>query len=369
MNVSNHTANQISVAIDHKLSERGGRTFNLDVDLDLPAKGITAVFGESGSGKTTLLRCIAGLETSSRGEIRVRGVVWQRETDFIPCHQRRVGYVFQESSLFPHLNVKKNIAFGISRSPSQLDTEHYHEIIELMGLASLLQQYPDQLSGGERQRAAIARALIIEPDLLLMDEPLASLDMKRKQEILPYLESVHEKLDVPIIYVTHSIDEVARLADHLVVLQEGKVIADGALKEVLSNIEHPLHLGEETGVVVEAEVQERDSEWNLIRATFEGGELWIRDGGDEIGHKIRIRILARDVSLALSEHTDTSIINRLRVKVEKIQYVVGQSMLLVSLKAGSSNIIARLSRRSAHHLNINVGMEVWAQIKGVAILR
>ena len=369
MNVSNHTANQISVVINHKLSERGGRTFNLDVDLDLPAKGITAVFGESGSGKTTLLRCIAGLETSSHGEIRVRGVVWQRETDFIPCHQRRVGYVFQESSLFPHLNVKKNIAFGISRSPSQLDTEHYHEIIELMGLASLLQQYPDQLSGGERQRAAIARALIIEPDLLLMDEPLASLDMKRKQEILPYLESVHEKLDVPIIYVTHSIDEVARLADYLVVLQEGKVIADGALKEVLSDIEHPLHLGEETGVVVEAEVQERDSEWNLIRAAFEGGELWIRDGGDEIGHKIRIRILARDVSLALSEHTDTSIINRLRVKVEKIQYVVGQSMLLVSLKAGSSNIIARLSRRSAHHLNINVGMEVWAQIKGVAILR
>ena len=369
MNVSNHTANQISVAINHKLSERGGRTFNLDVDLDLPAKGITAVFGESGSGKTTLLRCIAGLETSSHGEIRVRGVVWQRETDFIPCHQRRVGYVFQESSLFPHLNVKKNIAFGISRSPSQLDTEHYHEIIELMGLASLLQQYPDQLSGGERQRAAIARALIIEPDLLLMDEPLASLDMKRKQEILPYLESVHEKLDVPIIYVTHSIDEVARLADYLVVLQEGKVIANGGLKEVLSNIEHPLHLGEETGVVVEAEVQERDSEWNLIRAAFEGGELWIRDGGDEIGHKIRIRILARDVSLALSEHTDTSIINRLRVKVEKIQYVVGQSMLLVSLKAGRSNIIARLSRRSAHHLNINVGMEVWAQIKGVAILR
>lgn len=369
MNVSNHTANQISVAINHKLSERGGRTFNLDVDLDLPAKGITAVFGESGSGKTTLLRCIAGLETSSRGEIRVRGVVWQRETDFIPCHQRRVGYVFQESSLFPHLNVKKNIAFGISRSPSQLDTEHYHEIIELMGLGSLLQQYPDQLSGGERQRAAIARALIIEPDLLLMDEPLASLDMKRKQEILPYLESVHEKLDVPIIYVTHSIDEVARLADYLVVLEEGKVIANGGLKEVLSNIEHPLHLGEETGVVVEAEVRERDSEWNLIRATFEGGELWIRDGGDEIGHNIRIRILARDVSLALSEHTDTSIINRLRVEVEKIQYVVGQSMLLVSLKAGNSTIIARLSRRSAHHLNINEGMEVWAQIKGVAILR
>ena len=137
----------------------------------------------------------------------------------------------------------------------------------------------------------------------------------------------------------------------------------------MSNIEHPLHLGEETGVVVEAEVRERDSEWNLIRATFEGGELWIRDGGDEIGHNIRIRILARDVSLALSEHTDTSIINRLRVEVEKIQYVVGQSMLLVSLKAGNSTIIARLSRRSAHHLNINEGMEVWAQIKGVAILR
>ena len=369
MNVSNPTANQIRVAINHELSERGGRAFNLEVDLDLPAKGITAVFGESGSGKTTLLRCIAGLETSSRGEIQVRDAVWQSETDVIPPHQRRVGYVFQESSLFPHLNVKKNIAFGISRSPSLLDSQRYDQIIELMGLAPLLQQYPDQLSGGERQRAAIARALIIEPDLLLMDEPLTSLDIKRKQEILPYLESVHEKLDVPIIYVTHSVDEVARLADYLVVLQEGKVIANGGLKEVLSDIELPLQLGEETGVVVEAEVKERDSDWNLIRATFEGGELWIKDSGDEIGHNIRIRILARDVSLALSEHSDTSIINRLRVKVEKIQDIIDQSMLLVSLKAGNSNIIARLSRRSAHHLNINAGMEVWAQIKGVAILR
>ncbi|NKB33084.1 MAG: molybdenum ABC transporter ATP-binding protein [Pseudomonadales bacterium] len=359
----------IDVAINQDLSERGGRLFNLNVDIKLPCKGITAIFGESGSGKTTLLRCLAGLEKETTGEIRVKNVEWLSDSNVVPTHNRRVGFVFQESSLFAHLNVEQNISYGIKRSPVKTSSKTYDQIIELMGLNKLLRQYPDQLSGGERQRVAIARALLLEPDLLLMDEPLASLDIKRKQEILPYLESVHEKLDVPIIYVTHSIDEVARLADHLVVLQEGRVIASGALKDVLSDVELPLQLGEDTGVVIEATVIERDSDWHLLRAQFNGGDLWFRDGGDTLGQKIRIRVLARDVSLALSAHTDSSIINRLNVRVEKIQEMNDKSMLLVSLSAGENKLIARLSRRSAHQLNIKEGMELWAQIKGVAILR
>ncbi len=359
----------IELQISHQLSERGGRGFSLNVDLQLPGKGITAVFGESGSGKTTLLRCLAGLESDATAEIRIKGIPWQSAAATVPTHKRRVAYVFQESSLFPHLSVEKNILYGTHRSPSPINNGNYRQIIDLMGLGNLLEQYPDQLSGGERQRVAIARALVIEPELLLMDEPLASLDVKRKHEILPYLESVHDSLDVPIIYVTHSVDEVARLADHLVVLEEGAVVASGALSDVLSNIELPIQLGEDTGVVIEAAVVERDEEWHLLRTEFDGGGLWVRDGGDAIGAKIRIRILARDVSLALQPHDDSSIINRLRVKIDKIQKGSDASMLLVSLIAGGNKIIARLSRRSAHQLGIEPGNEVWAQIKGVAILR
>ena len=186
---------------------------------------------------------------------------------------------------------------------------------------------------------------------------------------MPYLESMHEKLDVPIIYVTHSIDEVARLADHLVVLQEGTVMAEGPLGEVLVNTDLPIKLGEDTGVVFEATVVERDDDWNLLRVEFLGGELWVRDGGDSLDQSIRIRVLARDVSLALNAHTDTSIINRLRGRIEKIHEDEDRAMLLVRLVVGEVKLLARVSRRSAHQLAIKIGDEVWAQIKGVAILR
>ncbi|MDD9891655.1 MAG: molybdenum ABC transporter ATP-binding protein [Gammaproteobacteria bacterium] len=359
----------IDLQINHQLSERGGRSFSLNVDLQLPGQGITAVFGASGSGKTTLLRCLAGLESDATAQISVKGSAWQSDQVSVPTHKRRVGYVFQESSLFPHLSVEKNILYGSQRAPTPIESNNYQHIIDLMGLKQLLDQYPDQLSGGERQRVAIARALVIDPELLLMDEPLASLDVKRKQEILPYLESMHASLDVPIIYVTHSVDEVARLADHLVVLEEGAVIASGSLADVLSNIELPIQLGEDTGVVIEATVVERDAEWHLLRTEFDGGELWVRDGGDALGSNIRIRVLARDVSLTLNPHTDSSIINRVWTRVDNIQERNDPSMLLVSLIAGDKKIIARLSRRSAHQLGITIGKEVWAQIKGVAILR
>jgi len=362
-------SNTINIAIQHRLNKSRVQKFCLDVNLQLPGKGITAIFGESGSGKTTLLRCLAGLEKMLDGEIHVKGLVWQSGSKIKPIHERRVGYVFQESSLFPHLSVEQNIDYGVKRSPVMLSKPNYEKIIELMGLYSLLERFPEQLSGGERQRVAIARALLIEPDILLMDEPLASLDGRRKQEIMPYLESMHEKLDVPIIYVTHSIDEVARLADHLVVLQGGTVMAEGPLGEVLANTDLPIKLGEDTGVVFEARVAERDDDWNLLRAEFLGGELWVRDGGDSLDQSIRIRVLARDVSLALSAHTDTSIINRLWGRIEKIHEDEDRAMLLVRLVVGEVRLLARVSRRSAHQLAIKIGDEVWAQIKGVAILR
>lgn len=369
----NAETDSIDLKIHHELSQSSNRQFCLDVNLRIPGNGITAVFGESGSGKTTLLRCLAGLEKQLNGEVFVKGVPWHCATASIPIHKRKVGYVFQESSLFPHLNVEDNIRFGIKRSDSRIDQTRFDQIIKLMGLHALLKQFPQQLSGGERQRVAIARVLVIEPELILMDEPLASLDTRRKQEILPYLESIHEDFSIPIIYVTHAIDEVTRLADHIVVLKDGKAIANGKIEEVLSDTSLPFQVGEDTGVVLDAVIAERDENWHLARADFDGGKLWVKDSGDEVGKKIRIRVLARDVSLALEAHSDTSILNRLPAKVDTIEKGKDASLMLVSLKIGSveggRKIVARLSRRSAHQLNIKEGMELWAQIKGVAILR
>lgn len=365
----NVVSQSIDLNIRHELSKIGDRQFRLDVKLQLPANGITAVFGESGSGKTTLLRCLAGLEKQLKGEVRVKGALWHSASVSIPTHKRRVGYVFQEASLFPHLNVEGNIRYGIKRSGSQIDQIRFEQIINLMGLSAQLQQFPQQLSGGERQRVAIARVLVIEPELILMDEPLASLDTKRKQEILPYLESIHEDLNIPIIYVTHAMDEVTRLADHVVVLREGKAIANGEIEKVLSDTSLPFQVGEEAGSVLQAVIAERDENWHLARVEFKGGDLWVKDSGDAIGKKIRIRVLARDVSLALEAHGDTSILNRLAAIVEQIEEGNDPSMMLVRLKIGESKMVARVSRRSAHQLSITEGMKVWAQIKGVAILR
>ena len=200
-----------------KLSYSG---FALDVDLALPGRGISAIYGASGSGKTSLLRCIAGLDRAV-GQLCVNGEVWQDESHFLPPHQRSLGYVFQEASLFAHLTVRGNLDYGLNRlAPAQRKVSLDHAL-DLLGIAHLMERKPEGLSGGERQRVAIARALLTSPRLLLMDEPLAALDLPRKREILPYLERLHTELDIPLLYVSHSPDELARLADHLVVLELG----------------------------------------------------------------------------------------------------------------------------------------------------
>jgi molybdate transport system ATP-binding protein len=345
--------------------------FTLNVDLDLPARGVTALFGHSGSGKTTLLRCMAGLERAKQGRLVVYGDVWQDDVQsaggWLPTHKRPLGYVFQEASLFPHLTVMGNLRYGLRRivgaSQSSLD-----QAIELLGIGHLLERKPDRLSGGERSRIGIARALAVSPRLLLMDEPLAALDLKRKQEILPYLQRLHGELDIPVIYVSHASDEVAQLADTLVVMEAGRVLAAGPLTDTLARLDFPIHLGEDAGVVLEAVVAERDETWHLARVAFPGGSLWVRDGGHMLGQTVRVRILARDVSIALQPVTGTSIQNCLAATIDQLASDHHPALALVRLKVGPSPILARLTQRSAAGLDLTPGIAVWVQIKAVALV-
>ncbi len=345
--------------------------FTLDVDLDLPARGVTALFGHSGSGKTTLLRCIAGLERAKQGRLVVHSDVWQDDGQnaghWLPTHKRPLGYVFQEASLFPHLTVMGNLRYGMRRiagaPQGSLD-----QAIELLGIGHLLERKPDRLSGGERSRIGIARALAVSPRLLLMDEPLAALDLKRKQEILPYLQRLHGELDIPVIYVSHAPDEVAQLADTLVVMEAGRVLAAGALTDTLARLDLPIQLGEDAGVVLEAVVAERDGTWHLARVAFPGGSLWVRDGGHAIGQAVRVRILARDVSIALQPVTGTSIQNCLASTVDQLASDHHPALALVRLNVGPSAVLARLTQRSIAGLGLAPGMPVWVQIKAVALI-
>ncbi|GAB1395032.1 molybdenum ABC transporter ATP-binding protein [Rhodocyclaceae bacterium] len=357
--------------------------FSLAVDLSLPSTGITALFGPSGSGKTTLLRAIAGLERVPDGRLVVDGDTWQDEHVFLPTHARPIGYVFQEASLFPHLSVQGNLDYGVKRStgrphvgggpanrrPASAD---FSAIIALLGIGHLLDRQPDRLSGGERQRVAIARALLRQPRLLLMDEPLAALDLARKEEILPYLEQLHETLQIPILYVSHAPDEVARLADHIVVLDAGRALASGPLTETLTRLDLPIRLGEDAGVVLDGHIVERDENWHLARVAFKGdagiNAVWVRDSGHTLGSRVRVRILARDVSIAREPPHESSILNCLPAEIVALVDDAHPALVLVQLKIGNAIVVARLTRRSACGLDLEPGAAVYAQIKAVALL-
>ncbi len=355
----------MSIAARFRLDYPG---FLLDVDLDLPGRGVTALFGPSGCGKTTLLRSIAGLVRAPAGRLVVNGETWQEGDAFVPTHQRALGLVFQEASLFDHLSVAANLEYGMKRAGLSRAQAGFEHAVETLGIAALLARRPAGLSGGERQRVAIARALLTAPRLLLMDEPLAALDVARKAEILPYLERLREELEIPVLYVSHAPDEVARLADHLVVLEAGRAVASGPLAETLARVDLPIRLGEDAGVVLDATVAERDAEWQLARVEFPGGSFWVRDGGHALGHAARVRILARDVSVARHAVADTSILNTLPAVVAEMAPDAHPALLLVRLAVGPSAIVARLTRRSAAALELRPGLEVWAQVKAVALV-
>ena len=356
--------------------ERTG--FSLDVDMQLPGRGLTALLGPSGSGKTTCLRVLAGLEPQAAGRVSVLGEVWQDSAQriFRPVHRRAMGYVFQEASLFEHLNVQDNLQYGFKRTPASERQHGWEHGLELLGIAHLLQRMPHQLSGGERQRVAIARALANSPRVLLMDEPLASLDAQRKADILPWLEQLHERLDMPVVYVTHSADEVARLADHLVLLDAGRVAGSGPVIELLTRLDLPLAHGDAAAALVEARVCDLQTEDGMCALVFDGGRLLLpqtRATPLPARTPVRVRIQARDVSLSLEEPRLTSVLNILPARVTDIMDD-GPGQVLVSLQLGATadrptRLLSRISLLSAKRLGIAPGVKVFAQIKGVAMLR
>jgi molybdate transport system ATP-binding protein len=343
--------------------------FELRLDLALPPQGITALFGPSGAGKTSILRCVAGLEKAAQGFIRINGTVWQDDAAklFVPTWRRPLGYVFQEASLFAHLDVQRNLDYGLRRSANALAPAELDALLDMLGIRPLLRRPVAQLSGGERQRVAIARALATQPQLLLLDEPLASLDLARRREILPWLERLRDESRVPMLYVTHSIEEVTRLADHIVVLDRGQVKAAGAVAEVLNELDAS-NTEEDTGALLEGHIAERDSHWHLLRVATAGGSLWVRDSGLPLQHKVRLRVAARDVSFTLGEPVATSIQNCLPGIVESVTPDRHPAQALVRVRCGDALLVGRITQRAVHTLGIRAGQRLWAQVKSVALL-
>lgn len=343
--------------------------FALKVDLTLPAKGITVLFGPSGSGKTSLLRCVAGLE-KAQGLIALGHDTWQDSASglFKPTWQREMGYVFQEASLFEHLNVRQNLRFGLRRTGPTRGALGLDAALDLLGIGHLLDRAVTSLSGGERQRVAIARALATQPKLLLLDEPLASLDVARRKEVLPWLERLHDELKIPMLYVTHSVDELARLADHVVMLDQGCVQTCGPLTEAMASQELALAIGEEAGLVTTGQVMARSPADHLAQVRFDGGTLWVRDPGLALGQHVRVRILARDVSLALSVHDDSTLQNRLQGTIESIDADAHPSQAIVRVRCGQALILGRVTVRALRHLELQQGSSVWCQVKSAALI-
>ncbi|CAI8974073.1 MULTISPECIES: molybdenum ABC transporter ATP-binding protein [unclassified Pseudomonas] len=346
--------------------------FSLDVDLNLPGRGVTALYGHSGSGKTTCLRCIAGLERAEQGFIRINDEIWQDSANgiFVPPHKRALGYVFQEASLFPHLSVLANLQFGLKRIARSQRRVDMAQATELLGIGHLLERHPQHLSGGERQRVGIARALLTSPKLLLMDEPLAALDSQRKSEILPYLQRLHDELDIPLLYVSHAQDEVARLADHLVLLSEGKALASGPIGETLARLDLPMAMGDDAGVIIEGQVSAYDAEYQLLSLQLPATDMSIRvtHAPMAVGQALRCKVHARDISLTLHNSEVSSILNRLPVTVVSEQSADNAAHVLIRLDAGGTPLLARITRYSRDQLGVHPGQSLWAQIKAVAVL-
>ena len=341
--------------------------FVLDAAFTVPMQGITAIFGPSGCGKTTLLRAVAGLEQCHSGFFSLGDDIWQDTQYFLPAHRRSLGYVFQEANLFPHLTVQGNLTYGYKRLPAAERRLELQQVVNLLGLEHMLPRRVQYLSGGERQRVAIARALLTSPRLLLMDEPLAALDMKSKIEIYPFLERLHNELAIPILYVSHSPDEVARLADQLVLMRAGRIEAVGPIAEMLTRSDLPLAHGDEAESLIEAKVVGHDETFHLTRLEFAGGEFIVPRKALAEGQVVRLRVLARDVSLTLAEQTNTSILNIFPARIEEIS-AENPAQMTVRLDAAGVPILSRITRKSATALELVPGKQVYVQVKSVALL-
>jgi len=342
--------------------------FCLDVDIDLASQGITGLFGPSGAGKTSLLRCVAGLEAADSGRVSIRNTLLEDSEQKlrVPSEKRRIGYVFQEPRLFPHLSIEANLRYGLRRSRRGIPAQSFERIVDMLGLESLLARATSGLSGGEAQRVAIGRALLSDPELLLMDEPLASLDEARKNDVLPYLDRLHQDAGVPIIYVSHNIDEICQLCDQLAVMSDGIVVTHGDLQTVLLQTELPVLGGNEASAVLRAAVTAIDAENELTAISAAGRELWVPGSDLRVGSTVSLRVRANDVSLCLDRPERTSILNILPAKIEQLQAEPNGTVLVRMLIDGES-ILARITRRSCAQLSLQVGTQVYAQVKSIAI--
>jgi len=341
--------------------------FRLDVNTQLPSDGITAVFGPSGCGKSTLLRCLSGLH-QAEGHLHFRGQCWQNNSFFLAPHKRPVAMVFQDNQLFPHRTVEDNIDYGFKRSRASEHAITPEQCIQWFGIKPLLKRYPGQLSGGEKQRVALARAMACNPELLVMDEALSALDQQSKRAILDVVLNLPSSLGMPIIYVSHVIEEVARIADYLAIMKSGQIVAHGPLQEVLADPDLELAQRDDAGVVIEARVLPCDSAHHLQKARFDGGELWFADLGAQVGDTLRLRLLARDISVSLTEHVDQSILNILPARVEAIRPGSHPATCMLRLNVGNSSVLSRLTKASVERLGIHEGQNLWVQIKSVAVI-
>jgi molybdate transport system ATP-binding protein len=345
--------------------------FSIDVDIACESSGLIAFFGRSGAGKTSLVAMLAGLLRPDAGRISLQDNVLfdSAKAINVPPERRRLGYVFQEGRLFPHLSVRANLTYGLKRAPADERRIGLEQIVELLDLARLLGRRPHDLSGGEKQRVALGRALLANPRLLLMDEPLAALDQPRKEEILPFVERLRDELEIPIVYVSHVMEEIVRLADILVLVSDGRVEAVGPLDELTSRLDlRPLTGRYEAGAVIEARVAGHDKVFGLTELVFPGGRLRVPHLELPLGSELRLRIRARDVALALQPPQGTSFLNVLPGVVKDLSPEPGP-LVDVLLNLGGAALWARITQRSCHELKLAVGSKVHALIKAVAIDR
>lgn len=354
--------------LDVDIRKRLG-TFVLDVVFRGPERGVTALFGPSGSGKSSVVNGLAGLMRPDDGHVRVG-----TETFFdapagidVAQHRRRVGYVFQDARLFPHLRVRDNLLYGFRRAPRRDRRIDLDAVVDMLGIGHLLDRRPQALSGGERQRVALGRALLAQPRLLLLDEPLAALDAGRKAEILPYIERLRDDVQLPIVYVSHSVEEVARLADHVVVLDHGHVAAEGEVTQTMARLDlFPPDSPYEAGAVVPVHVLDHDENDGLTRLGFDGGVLIVPRFPTPEGTHLRVRIIARDVMLSLVRPIGVSALNILPAVVGDLR-LGGDCYADVQISVGGTRLVSRITRRSAAHLQLAPGRAVFAVVKSVAI--
>lgn len=341
--------------------------FCLEARFSIPEKGVLGIFGHSGSGKTTLLRCIAGLEKGVQGSIEVNNTTWLGDRDNLSSRRRNIGYVFQDGRLFPHLTVNENLEYGRRRnSCSNNESVNRDQLYGLLNIGHLLNRQPSQLSGGESQRVAIGRALLKGPQILLLDEPLSSLDHERKQEILPFLGKLHEELSIPMLYVSHSLEEVSFLCDHMLVMEHGSIMFKGNIHETLVSPRSPLATADNAAAVIEGTISKQEKDFQILTVHTKNGNVIQVQGVLPIGQSVRLRILASNISLSKTAASDSSILNILEGVITEI-IEQQEAHVLLQVDVNQDILLVRITRKSYRLLALDLQQKIFVQIKAVSI--